>query len=84
MNRGNILIPVRTIMWPDRFSRMAGRVALMMLTGPKKLVSNWERTKVRVWGDAASSSTVPITAELGSSSKLGVEGRPVKRCSHPR
>ena len=83
MNTGNVLIPVRTMMWPERFSRIAGSVALMMFTGPKKLVSNWERTRVRVWGDAASSSTVPITAELGSSSKLDVEGQPVRRCSHP-
>lgn len=61
---GDELMPVKTMMWPDRFCRIVGRVAFIMLTGPKKLVSNWERTRVRVCADAASSSTVPMTAVI--------------------
>lgn len=34
-NRRNLLIPVRIIMCPDVFFRIAGSAALMMLTGPK-------------------------------------------------
>ena len=57
------LIPVKTMICPDFLSRIAGSAALIILTGPKKFVSNWFRTRVWVLGDAASSSTVPITAE---------------------
>jgi len=43
---------------------MAGNTALITLTGPKKLVSNWFRVKVRVTWDTPSSSTAPITAYI--------------------
>ena len=55
-------MPVRIMMCPDLFSRMAGKAALMMLTGPKKLDSNCSRTRVRERGEAPNSSTVPMTA----------------------
>ena len=43
---------------------MTGSTALMILTGPKKLVSNWFRVKVRVTWDTANSSIVPIVAYI--------------------
>ena len=50
------------MMCPEVFALMEGRIALMMLTGPKKFVSNWLRVNVLVIGDTASSSTDPRIA----------------------
>ena len=49
---------------------MAGKAALMMLTGPKKLVSNWSRTRAWVRREAASSSTVPMMASLEQQKRM--------------
>ena len=42
------LIPVKTMICPFFLPRKIGSTALMMLTGPKKLVSNCSRTIVSV------------------------------------
>ena len=53
---------VRITICPECFSRRRGRVALMKLTCPKKIVSNCARTRLWVEGLVDSSSTVPTTA----------------------
>jgi len=67
-----LVIPVITMICPTLFSRIAGSAALMILTGPKKFVSNWSRMRVSVLGEAESSSTVPITASLLQQKRISI------------
>lgn len=62
--------------WPDFCFRMCGNVALIILTGPKKLVSNWLRTRFNACCEAASSSTVPIMAASPRKKKKKKDVRP--------
>jgi len=57
-----ILIPVITIMWPFFLSRITGKIALMMFTLAKKLISKISSTRLMVRLLWDSSSTVPMTA----------------------
>jgi hypothetical protein len=57
-----VLMPVITIMWPFFLSRITGRMALMMFTLAKKLISKISSTRLIVRLLCASSSTVPMTA----------------------
>lgn len=56
------LMPVNSTICPFLLALKVGSTALIIFTGPKKFVSNWLRTSVRVSGEAESSSTVPTTA----------------------
>lgn len=59
-----LLIPVMTITCPFFLSLMTGRMAFMMFTLAKKLISKISSTRLIVRLLWASSSTAPITAKV--------------------